>query len=59
MIAQKEELKTIQVSASIQGELAELVGRKKRLGKAASIKGEVERAIAVHVKKEWKKIEGR
>jgi hypothetical protein len=53
----KEDVRTIQVSADAQGRVAELVGRKKRLGKKASIKEEVEKAINHHVKKEWKKLE--
>jgi len=53
-----EELKTLRLSANVVGELSDLVGRKKRAGKKATLKQEAERAIGKHLKGEWKKIGG-
>ena len=51
----QEKLKTLRLSADTVGELSDLVGRKKRAGKRATVKDEAERAIAKHLKGEWRK----
>jgi hypothetical protein len=52
----QEKLKTLRLSADTVGELSDLVGRKKRAGKRATVKDEAERAIAKHLKGEWRKM---